>query len=111
MESRFGELDFIVDREEISQRAMVLSDRIERVIDEFIAEVGEDIMNPSEESLAAIGLSIDYVNSNHWAGVMEWYGFPPTCGAQVFEVLTGKVYDGSNQAMQLYADKYIRDSN
>ena len=33
MESRFGELDFIVDREEISQRAMVLSDRDTRIME------------------------------------------------------------------------------
>lgn len=111
MRSRFGDLDFGGDEQEIQNKAQALADLLERVIDQFIEEVGEDIHHPSDETLTAIGLSIDYINSNHWSGVAQWYGFPNKVGNEVFEHLSTQVYKGSTGVLKKATSKHLRDTN
>jgi len=111
MRSRFGDLDFGCDQDEIQHKAQALADRLEHTIDEFIEDVGEDIHHPSDETLTAIALAIDYINSNHWSGVTMWYGFPRKVANEVFDHLSTQVYKGSTGVLKKATSKHMRDTN
>lgn len=111
MKSRFGDLDFGGDEYEIQNKAQVLGTRLEIAIDQFIQEIGEDLDYPSDETLTAIALAIDFINCNHWGGVTQWYGFPAEVGVEVFDHLSTQVYKGSSGVLKKATSKYLRESN
>ena len=111
MRSRFGDLDFNADEYEIQNKAQVLGAILEIAIDQFIEDVGETPDDPSDETLTAIALAIDFINCNHWGGIAQWYGFPAEVGVEVFEHLSTQVYKGSTGVLKKATSKYLRESN
>ena len=96
MEPRL-DLDFLVDEDEVRQRCMVLRDRIDATILNFINELhpSDDV---DEETLVATALALDYCNAEQWADICQFMGY----AAQAEEVgyfLVNRVYDGSNNAL------------
>lgn len=109
MKSRFGDLDFGGDENEIQQKAFVLESSLQDAIDQFIFEVDSEEL--SDETLTAIGLAIDYLNSNHWSNVAEWYGFPDEVGDRIYRNLAMQVYKGSTGVLKKATSEHLRDTN
>ena len=105
MEPRL-DLDFLVDEDEVQQRFLVLRDRFNKVIFDFINELhpSDDV---DEETLVATALALDYCNAEQWADICQFMGY----AAQAEEVgyfLVNRVYDGSNKALNRITGHYAR---